>query len=406
MNTTKMRLLGMVSTLLATVVTDAGADDWHCWRGPHGTGISNESDWTTDWPAGKPRIAWTAEVGTGFSSCVVQGTQLLTMGHAEQSDRVICLDVDDGKVVWEFAYPAALDDRDFEGGPTSTPTIDGDRVYVLSRAGELFCLELATGRLRWQKQVAEEAQVRVPGWGFSAAPFVIGDRLLLTLGESGAALNKHDGSLLWSSDDKECGYATPVLLSDGGRTTAVFASGRAFSGVDLETGQKRWTERWLTSFGCNAADPIVHDGKLFLSSGYNRGAALFQFVDGQPEVVWKNKEMQNQLHSSLLYEGYLYGIDGNMEFEPRLRCMEWSTGKVMWSIDDLQPGGLAMADGKLLLLTETGELVIAPAQPTGFNEVARGKVMDSKCWTIPVLSGGRLFCRSIGGQVACVDLRR
>ncbi len=404
--TTNHRCAALIFLLAGSTVSGLTAEDWCFWRGPHGNGISSETNWKSQWPAGGPAIAWAAEVGIGFSSCVVQDQRVLTIGHVDQNDRISCLDVSNGHTIWQFEYPAALDDRDFEGGSTSTPTIDGAHVYVLSRAGELFCLDVTGGNLLWQRQIAELAQVRVPGWGFAAAPVVIGDQLLLNLGESGTLVNKHDGTLIWTSADKECGYATPVLLPDSEPVTAVIASGRAFIGVDLESGEKRWTERWLTSFGCNAADAIVHDGKMFLSSGYNRGAALYHFVNGQPEVIWKNKEMQNQLHSCLLYQGYLYGIDGNMEFEPRLRCMEWSTGKVVWSQDALQPGGLAMADGKLLLLTEVGELVIAPATPDGFHELARGQVLEGKCWTVPVLSGGRVFGRSIQGQLACVDLRR
>jgi outer membrane protein assembly factor BamB len=187
---------------------------------------------------------------------------------------------------------------------------------------------------------------------------------------------------------------------------AVFASGRAFIGVNPDTGEQYWTERWLTSFNCNAADPIFHDGKMFLSSGYNRGSALFQFVDGKPQLVWKTKELQNQLHSSLLFQGHLYGIDGDMERGARLRCLKWSTGEVVWSVDDLQPGGLALAGGQLLLLTAVGELIIAPATPGGWSPTARGHVLDGKCWTVPVLSNGLLYCRSVQGTLVCVDLRK
>lgn len=331
---------------------------------------------------------------------------MLTIGHKEERDLVSCLNTEDGHTLWVFEYPAALEDRDFEGGPTSTPTIDAGRVFILSRAGGLYCLDLQTGSAVWQTQVAEEARIRIPGWGFSASPLVVGDRILLNVGESGVALDKSDGKLIWSSADRESGYATPVVMRDGGKTIAIFASGRSFTGVHIDSGEQLWSLRWLTSFGCNAADPIVHDGKMFLSSAYNRGAALFQFVDGNPIEVWKNKDMQNQLHSSVLFQEHVYGIDGDMENEPRLKCMEWSTGNVLWSEEELHPGGLAMADGKLLVLTAAGELVIAPASPNGFVEAARGQVLEGKCWTVPVLSGGRVYCRSVQGQVACVDLRR
>jgi len=395
-------LIGLFNQLANSRV---GADDWYRWRGPSLNGISGETDWSSKWPGGKPQIAWTCAVGTGFSSVVVQADRAYTIGHIDREDIVFCLDVLSGQTIWKYAYPADLDDRDFEGGPTSTPTIDGDRVYVMSRSGDLFCLSATNGTKHWQKQIVDDAQVRLPGWGFSAAPLIVGDKLLLNVGESGAALDKHDGSVIWSSADRDCGYATPILIPDADPATAVIASGRAFIGVDIESGKQLWTERWLTSFNCNAADPIIDNGKMFLSSGYNRGAALFQFEDGMPKLIWKTKEMQNQLHSSLLYEGHLYGIDGDMEAGARLKCIEWSTGNVVWSIDDLRPGGLAMAGGRLLLLTAAGELIIAEASPTGWASIARGRVLDEKCWTVPVLSNGRLFCRSVQGQLACVDLR-
>ncbi|EMI20797.1 secreted protein [Rhodopirellula maiorica SM1] len=379
------------------------AEDWYRWRGPDLNGISSETDWKAEWPSGKLPIAWTIDVGTGFSSVVVQDNRVYTLGHVDDHAVVYCVDASDGHVIWKHAYPASLDARDFEGGPTTTPTIDGDRLYVLSRAGALFCFDNQSGEVRWQKQIADVAEVRLPGWGFAAAPLVVGDKLVLTLGESGAVVNKHNGDLIWSSPDRECGYASPVPIHE--THTVVFPSGRSFTGVDLETGQPQWSLRWLTSFGCNAADPIIHDGKMFLCSGYNRGAALFQLTDDEPELIWKNKNMLNQLHGSLLYDGHLYGIDGDMEAGARLTCLSWETGEVVWSEDELKPGGLSLADGKLIVLTEVGELVLAPATPNGFHEISRAKVLDGKCWTVPVLSSGRVFCRSIQGQVACVDLR-
>lgn len=381
------------------------ADDWYRWRGPGMNGISGESGWSADWGDAGPKVAWTVSVGTGFSSIVTSDQLAFTIGHRDDQDIIVCLSVADGREVWRHAYDAPLDDRDFEGGPTSTPTIDGDRVYALSRGGELFCLVAKTGELVWRQQVADVAQVRLPGWGFSASPVVADNRLLINAGESGVALDKRDGRLLWSSTDRESGYATPVLMRDSGREIAIFASSRAYIGVDVETGDKIWSERWLTSFNCNAADPIISHGRMFLSSGYNRGGALFQFVDGQPQVVWKTKEMQNQLHSSILYQDHLYGIDGDMDSGARLKCIDWETGDVVWSAEDLKPGGMSIADGKIILLTESGELIIATASPRGWTPIGRGRVLDGKCRTVPVLSGGRIFCRSVGGDVVCIDCR-
>ncbi|MCA9138315.1 MAG: PQQ-binding-like beta-propeller repeat protein [Planctomycetales bacterium] len=395
----------LISLLLIVFPGTAISEDWYRWRGPHLDGISTETRLNCDWKNDQAKLAWKAQVGTGFSSVVVKDKRAFTLGHVDDQDVVYCLDVDDGNQQWKFGYPAELGDRDFEGGPTSTPTIDDDRVYVLARAGELFCFDAASGKVNWRKQVADEASVRLPGWGFSAAPLVVGEMLLLNMGESGVAIDKRTGELIWSSADRECGYATPVVVGEGASAVAIFASGKAYTGVEAKSGKQLWSERWLTSFNCNAADPIVHDGKMFLSSGYNRGAALFDMTGETPSLIWKSKEMKNQIHGCLLYKEHLYGIDGDMESGARLRCMEWSTGEVVWSVDDLHPGGLAIAGGRLILLTEPGELVVAPASPQGWTPTSRATVTGRKSWTAPVISGGRIFCRSIDGLVVCVDCR-
>lgn len=380
-------------------------DDWYRWLGPDLDGVSKETRWRRDWQEHPPTIAWRGSVGTGFSSVVTSDARVFTTGHVEGQDVVTSFRIDDGEVLWRFAYEAILDARDFEGGPTSTPTVDDGHLYVLSRGGDLFCLDAASGKKIWHTQLVDQTNVRLPGWGLSASPLVVGDRLLINYGESGVAINKHDGSVMWASNDRECGYATAKPIPGVDPAAALFASGRAYIAVRIETGETLWSERWLTSFNCNAADPIFHDGKLFVSSGYNRGSALFDLSTGDAELVWKSKEMKNQIHGSLLHNGNLYGIDGDMEAGARLVCMRWDTGAVVWTQDELRPGGLAMADGQLLLLTESGQLVLAPATANGWQPTAQIKVLDGKCWTRPVLSDGRIFCRSIEGQVVCVDYR-
>ena len=409
-NRAMWRSLAILLALPCSALSDprsaaAQQADWYRWRGPNQTGVSIEADWSHDWE-GKPPVIWRQEVGLGFSSCVVSGNRLYTMGHRQEQTHVVCLQAHTGQRLWQYSYPAALDDRDFEGGTISTPTIDGRHLYVLSRVGKLLCLEAEGGQLVWEIDAADRAGVRVPGWGFSAAPLVVGERIILGIGESGAAFDKRDGTLLWSSRDREAGYGTPVLLETPNQLAAIFSSARAYIGVDLADGRQLWSQRWLTTFGCNAADAIVDGDSFLLSSGYNRGSGRFRLEEGQPQLVWKHKDFQNQLHASLLYQGHLYGIDGDMQYGARLKCVSWSHGEILWNEDDLRPGGLTLAGGRLLLLTSEGELVIARADPVRYDELARGRVLDGKCWTVPVLCGGRVYCRSIAGQLACVDLRR
>lgn len=400
----RLLLLSLYLTLTFFGARPLAGDDWSRWRGPEGTGISQESDWRKHWPEA-PNILWEAFVGTGLSSVSVQDGRLYTAGNELNVDTVYCIDAETGESIWEYSYPSPLGNNEFEGGPTSTPTVDGGAVFFLGRQGDLFCFDASTGQVRWSKNVSIEADVRVPAWGFAGSPVVAGDRLLVNVGDAGLAVDKQTGSLLWSSADKDAGYATPVVYQDGEQSLAIFASGRSYVAVDAETGTERWRQRWLTTFGCNAADPILDGQRVFLSSGYNRGAALLDLSEGDCDVVWKNKEMQNQLSTSVLIDGYLYGISGDIDAGAELRCLELASGQLQWSDRSVRYGALAAADGHLLALSDSGELLVAPAVPHAFQPLAQSQVVEGKCWTVPVLSGGRIYCRTADGVLVCVDVR-
>jgi len=381
------------------------ADDWLARRGPTADGISQESDWSDQWPEGGPPIRWRANVGIGFSSVVTQGNRLYTIGNVDNQESIHCLNTQTGKSIWQHTYECAIDDRFFEGGPTSTPTIDGVCVYSLSRQGELFCCNKENGKVLWSKNVAEETNARIPGWGFSSSPVIMPRQVLLGVGDAGLLLNKADGEIVWQSGDGEAGYMTPRIVQISGRTHALIASGKFYQCVDLETGDIKWKHRWLTTYGCNAADPIVALNKVFISSGYGRGAAVLEFNDSEAKVVWANKDMQNQLNSSILLDGRVFGFDGNEGGEVLLKCIEFATGKVLWSFPGLGAGSLMAADGKLIVLSENGDLLIAPASSTEFNPTAQAKVLDGKCWTVPVLSNKSIYCRNAAGDLVCVDVQ-
>ena len=395
-----------IGILIAThLVASLKADDWHRWRGPNLNGVSAETAWLDTWPDQGPSIIWKTMVGTGFSSTSVARGRLYTMGNEDNTETVYCLDAVTGKELWTHSYACALDDRFFAGGPTSTPTVDAGSVYTLSRQGHLICFEAASGEVLWSKNIQTETGVRIPGWGFAGSPLVHENLLLLNVGEAGTAVEKTTGKLIWTSADRDAGYATPVPLRQDGRWAAVIASGTAYLAVDIKTGKQLWRHRWLTRFGCNAADPIVDDDYVFLSSGYNRGVALLKMARDRPSVIWAHKELQNQLNSSVLIDVFLYGIDGNAGSKTRLKCLEWLTGEVRWTQDGIGCGSLMAADGKLIVLSERGELIIARASPKGFVALARAQVVSGRCWTVPVLAQGRIYCRSADGELVCVDVR-
>ncbi len=382
----------------------ANGEDWPIWRGPLRNGISAEKNWQHTWSASGPTVLWKTNVGIGFSSVTVANGRLYTMGNSDNHDTVTCLDTKSGKVLWNHSYECPLDDRFFEGGPTSTPTVDGDRVYTLSRQGDVFCMDALSGQVVWAKNVHQEAESRIPGWGFSSSPMVHDNKLILNVGDAGIALDKVNGAILWKSGAGEAGYMTPYPIKIDNRWFALIASGKFYQCVDLESGLVAWKHRWLTTNGCNAADPIVVDDQVFVSSGYGRGAALLSFTDSAANVVWKNTEMQNQLNSSVYSDGHLYGFDGDEGGEVQLKCLDFLSGEVRWSQAGLGAGSLMVADNHLIILSEAGELSIAPVSSKVFKTTSAAKILDGKCWTVPVLSNGLIYCRNAAGELACVDV--
>ncbi len=396
--------LSLVIPLLLLVYSVAQGEDWPNWRGPNRNGVSTERHWHHTWPAEGPTIQWKTDVGIGFSSVAVANGRLYSMGNTNDQDTVYCLDAKSGDVIWKQSYECPLEDRFFEGGPTSTPTVDGDRVYSLSRQGDLFCFDANSGNINWTKNIQQDVGVRVPGWGFSSSPMVHEDRLILNAGEAGIALDKWTGAILWKSGDGDAGYMTPHRLKIGEHWFALIASGKFYQCVDLESGKVVWKHRWLTTNGCNAADPIVLGDRAFISSGYGRGAALLAFNDVNAKVIWNNKEMQNQLNSCVLVDGHLYGFDGDEGGDVTLKCLELSTGEVRWSQTGFGAGSLMVADNHLIILSETGELSIALASNKSFHTIAKSKILDGKCWTVPVLSNGFIYCRNAAGELVCVNV--
>ena len=156
----------------------ANGEDWPNWRGPLRNGISAEKNWQHTWSASGPTVLWKTNVGIGFSSVTVANGRLYTMGNSDNHDTVTCLETKSGNVLWKHSYECPLDDRFFEGGPTSTPTVDGDRVYTLSRQGDVFCMDALSGQVVWSKNVHQETEARIPGWGFSSSPVVHDNRLI------------------------------------------------------------------------------------------------------------------------------------------------------------------------------------------------------------------------------------
>lgn len=376
--------------------------DWSHWRGPAGNGISPEKDWFSPWPPQGPKRFWKATLGAGYSSFALAGGRLYTMGNLAGRDVVYCLDAATGSALWKHSYPCGSDPS--YPGPRATPTVDGDRVYTLSRKGHLFCLDAATGKLRWAREAARDAGARLPQWDLGGSVLVAGRLLVLNVGSAGLALDKETGETVWSSGKGPSGYATPVPYELQGRQGVALFGFNRILGLDPADGKLLWEHPWSTGCDVNAADPIVTGDKVFFSSGYGTGCALVQFEPGPPRVLWKNQNLAEHFSSPILLDGCIYGFDGNAGSQGSLRCLDLATGELKWSHGGLV-GSLVAADGKLLILSELGELLVVEASPAAYKELARAQLVGGQCFTVPLLSGARAYCRNTAGEVLCVSTR-
>lgn len=396
----------VIAVLAGGWASNAWTGDWPGWRGPHHNGVVPAERLRTDWPAAGPPILWRANVGTGFSSVAVAKGLAFTAGHDGGADVVTCLEATTGAVVWQASYPAELDPNLFEGGPTATPAHEGDDLFTFSRQGLAICWNAATGAERWRVDVPAQCGTNIPGWGFAGSPVVYKDRVLLNAGSGGVALDRRTGAVLWQSDNSDdAAYATPRIVDLAGAATALLLSGKSLRGVDPASGALRWEHRWITRYGVNAADPLVDGDRLWLSSGYAKGNSLLQVTANSVEEVWRHRDMRNQMSPGVLIAGHVYAVDGDENEEPRLKCLEFSSGDVRWEVEGLGAATLIACGETLLVLSGNGELVVAAATPDGFTPTARGRVLTGKCWTPPSLANGCVFCRNAEGSVVCVDLR-
>ena len=384
------------------------AADWPHWLGPNGNGISLEADWKHE--INDP--IWKAKVGVGFSAVSVADGKLYTMGHdgkkSAGQETVYCLDARTGKSIWKQSYPAPLVDYLHEGGPCSTPTVDGSIVYAISKHGHLHAYQAANGKILWKKDMMKEAGMkRPPEWGFAASPYILGDQLIIEAGAT-YSLNKKTGKMIWKSKSYRPAYGTPIHFKTGKKSIIAVLKTDGLVLLDSQNGKTLSFEKWETSYRTNASTPIIKGDKIFISTGYQRGCALFQWKEGKLQKRYENKILSTHMNHAILADGFLYGFDGNVHMAGKkdFVCMEFLTGREKWRISDrgLMIGSLTVAGDRMIILGQKGELVFAKVNATRFEVLNRDQAMGGKCWTMPVLSNGLLYLRNARGDLIAMKL--
>ncbi len=399
------RALATLACLLAAAVASG---DWPQFRGPHRDGVSPEVNLLRSWPAGGPPRLWHVPIGEGYSHLTVAGGRIYTLFGANGGEQLAAFDAGNGHQLWIVKIDAELI-NDQGNGPRSTPTFDAGTLYVQSAQGQLDAVNAATGKVLWHHDLQGEFGAVVPTWGMASSPLVEGNLLLVAVGGSrghaAMAFDKHSGRVAWAALDDKPGYASPIAITAAGTRQAVFFTGAAIAGLAAADGRLLWRIPWQTDYDVNAATPLfVAPDQLFVSSGYDTGAALFRLAGAAGRVtaepVWKSRVLKNQFSSTVLAGNYLYGFDNGT-----FKCVAARTGEERWKHRGLGHGSVILADGMLLVLSESGKLALVEATPEDYRERASFQALDGRCWTGPSLADGKLFLRN-GEAMEAFDVTR
>ncbi len=394
------------------------ADDWPQWRGPNRDNKSNETGLIKNWKANPPQLLWTArDLGNGYSGPAIIGNRLYSMGGSEDGNKefVFCLDTKTGQELWRVEI-ASFFENAWGGGPRSTPTIDGDRLYALGGSGELACLKTADGSKVWSVNLKDDLDGKVMKiWGYSESVLVDGDRVICSPGAAKgtlAALDKMSGKVIWRSKEltDEASYSSMIPATIGGIKQYIQMTAEGVVGVRADNGELLWQSELGSNGVAVIPTPIVKGNRVFVTSNYPDGeCGLVELTVANGKIqakdVYEHDLLKNHHGGVLLYDGYLYG-----HAQPRRSrrnewgwvCMNFDDGEVAWSYPDFPKGSVTFADGRLYCYSEKdGTLACAGASPKGWQEFGRLKIpQESKIrsrrggvWTHPVIANGILYLR-------------
>jgi len=371
-----------------------GNADWPNWRGTNFDGKSSTKGIKTDWSHGLQKL-WHInylcqdQATASWSAPVVQGNRLIVPGRNEKNDLVFCIDAGNGELIWSGSYQAEAE-TSHGPGSRATPFINEDRVYTFGRSGDLVCWQLQDGKLLWRKNV-KDAGGEEPTWGYSTTPLVLDNKVIVQGGGKALviAYNKITGGLLWKSMEGPVGYAAAIPINIENEVKLLIYHGKGLSCLDPSDGKALWTAPWPTKYGVNATTPLIYNDIIYHTSGYNMGCEALKVSKNGYSVLWRTKAVEAHHSDPILVDGYLYGYSGeSLRNVGKFKCIELSSGKEMWSTDQIGQGTTTFADGLLICQDLEGNLALIKPDPSAFNKIGEIKsaIEDVKnpAWTVPV----------------------
>src|SRR5215204_6116009 len=384
----------------------ASRNYWTNFRGPRRDGKYDEASVSTNWPVNGLPVVWKQPVGVGHSSFVIADGKAYTIEQRRSQEVVAAYDINNGRELWTQKWNAEFSDSTGDG-PRATPTWDQGRIYALGGTGELRCLDANSGSVIWGKNILSDNQAKNLPWAMAASPLIVDDKVIVlpggANGKSVAAYNKMTGAAVWKVLDDPQAYVSPMLVELAGRRQIVVVSSFRVTGLAPENGALLWSYPWGTDMGINVSQPILVDrNRFFISSGYGKGAALVE-VKGSgnsftASTIWENKNMKNKFNSSVLQNGYVYGLD-----EGILVCLDVNSGERKWKEGRYGYGQVVLVGNHLIVTSDQGDVALVKASPDKYTEVARFTAVQGQTWNYPAIAGGKLLVRN-SNEMAAFDI--
>lgn len=398
-----MRTAPLVSLSLLLLAGLAFSDDSPQFRGTNRDGKFIESGLMKQWPEGGPPVAWVAKgMGAGFSSASVVQGKIYVPGMFEEDNGYVSVLNADGTLDKKTLYGKETLDKQAPGS-RSTPTLDGDRLYILSGLGVVYCLDHVKGQKLWEVNILERFKGQNNQWTLAESLLVDGDRVICTPGgpDAGiAALNKMTGETVWTTKgfSDQASYCSPIIANHNGRRILLTGTAKVVVGIDVDSGALLWTHDHIVDYDIHGVTPIYDRGLVFYTGGsYSGGAsgALELSPDGSSVTVkWTDKNLDCLHHGVVLVDGYLYGTSYK---KTQLVCLEMATGKLMWTSREVRLGVVVFADGMLYVYEgpKTGIVSLIKPSPTAFDRTGSFTVTegDTQHWAHPTISNGKLYIR-------------